>query len=313
MFQDFVSSYVALAPSSDANLISPSDALNDPVLAKSVRMIENLCKYFFSARFPAIDCVWGIEDNPTPNACVLLTGGVTEVYITSGALNLFETTRHDLVARGFFGRVVLPSLFGVGATPAIPANDLAETTQLFGLAMLFAHELGHVHDMHFTPSHPNNQQDLVLAEEISADGIAILSGLQLSDAWASDLSNRLHYDETGLRKLGAYLLILANALLDSIKVDETWEPSARASHPRGVMRLVSTCVHINDHFEDVAEGFGVEVFDLVARTLKDLEGLPGTSSYAYLARMLEHFDGDLVQRLYEELEVNRQQRAKHPS
>ena len=302
MFKGFEDSYPHLvAKLNDLPLVTPQQVHADPVLVRSVRIVDQLCAHVFANRWPQVSGLWGIEDDDVPNACVAECNGQTQVLLTRGACDLLAQLG-DFVGNGIWvAKDLHPRLFSHRATSAIASEDIGEITQLLGLAALFGHEVGHVLDRHYIPT-VKAKHDSKLAEEISADGHAIEMGFVIVAAWASDLAAQGVFDENELRRLGTALLILANAVIDEVLLGDSWDVSPDVSHPPGAQRLMGACVLVNDHFDQVEGDFGVTVFKIVISGLKAFGVYDGPVDECALQLLIDNFDPRLVAEQYAALQ-----------
>ncbi|WP_167692848.1 M48 family metalloprotease [Stenotrophomonas maltophilia] len=303
MFKRFDESHAQLVNFfPDLTFVSPEEARSDEVLSTSVAIVDQLCRSFFAYRSSQVHGVWGIENSYDENAFVSTLNGCSSIVITRGACvrlarvgNFFAT--HDWISNSERMRPFHDAI-------DVPRNRLGEAAQMLGLAALFGHEVGHVMDRHNVHSIAGQKQEAQLGEEISADGRAILHGLDIVDAWAHSLATGHESEQDAIKQAGAVLLVIANAAIDSIHLDRSWDVPANQTHPPGAQRLLATCIMLDQYFDGVAEeGFGLKVFLTALSGLKEMGIYQGPVEEEALRQLLAIYDSAAVVAQYNALQA----------
>ena len=269
MIRSFEDSYIHLsALQNDICLVTPEQARSNSIISRSTRIVDDLCKFVFAKFWPGVDGFWGIEDDDAPNAFVDRLNDKSHILLTVGACVLLSDLRSFVESHDWLDDQLRLCSINAASSAHTSRANLGETIQMLGLAALFSHEIGHVVDRHYVPSSAGLDPNSALAEEISADGHAIMAGLRIVDVWADDAANGNPSHKIRLRRLGAVLLVFANSVLDDIHLSGSWDSPDGETHPPGAQRLVSACVHVNDHFEESDSGFGITAFKSVVSGLK---------------------------------------------
>lgn len=304
MFNGFESSYGALIASCPSlTLITPAQMRIDPVLETTASIVDSLGRHVFSKRWPELQVRWGIEHADDANACVCRSDdGYTHIILTSGACSLLASIRAFVCDGRWLVHGLYPRLFDRAPSSSFSSQDAGQFTHLLGLAALFGHELGHAVDRHHIGTDQEHEGALLVAEEISADGHAILAGLAIVDAWAIDLEPKTDFSKDDLRRLGACLLILANAVLDDLEFGASWQPVPGQSHPPGIQRLMGACVHVNEYFGGLGGGFGVVVFMSVLAALGEIGYYHGPLETDALIQLIADYDHSAVESQYTRLQ-----------
>lgn len=302
MFLLFDESYpelVSIFPT--LTMVSPEVARENEVLSTSVEVVDQLCRNFFAYRWPQVHGIWGIDSSEECNAFVRTSEGRSSIVITRGACELlarvatFVTTNEWISdserMRPFYDAV------------DVPRRRLGEAAQMLGLAALFGHEVGHVLDLHNVPSVPGEQHESELGEEISADGRAIINGLEIVEAWAHSLANGSESNQHAIRRLGAVLLVIANAAIEEVHLESSWDVPPGHTHPPAAQRLVGTCIMIDHYFHDTAEaGFGLNILLTALSGLKAMGIYNGPVEVSALKQLLAVYDSAIVEAQYDALQ-----------
>ncbi|MGN6112232.1 MAG: hypothetical protein ACTHOC_04365 [Luteimonas sp.] len=266
------------------------------MLSLTASLVNSLGKDVFAVRWPELRVRWGIEHDEEPNANVCLSeDGHAHIVVTTGACRRIARIGALVSTGKWLEEVLYPRLFSAALPPRISAQKVGEITHLLGLAALIGHELGHVLDGYYIQTANSKRIDVLVAEEISADGHAILAGLAIVEAWATDLDHSGTHSKDDLLRLGACLLVLANAVIDHIEFGASWQASPDQTHPPGVQRLLGACVHVNDHFMSLQRGFGITAFITVIAALADVGIYNGPTDDEALAQLVKDYDAEVIE------------------
>jgi len=301
MFQGFEASWPHLiACKQSPDLIAPEQAYEDSMLKATVSIVDSLGKQVFAKRWPRLSVRWGIEFDDDPNAFVYRSeDGHVHVVLTSGACGLMAEVGAFVASDQWLVRYLYPLRFAQAPPRSFTTKHAGEAAQMLGLAALFGHELGHALDLHYVDAKSGRDRDAPLAEEISADGHAILAGLAIVDAWAFDLAQRGAHSETDFRRLGATLLVLANTVMDDLEFGASWNGAPDQTHPPGVQRLMAACVHLNDHFEKIDSGVGIDIFEDAIIALSAMGIYKGPVGGEAVELFFADYDPEVINRQYE--------------
>lgn len=309
MFKRFDESYAQLVNFfPDLTLVSPEEARSDEVLSRSVAIVDQLCSSFFAYRSSQVHGLWGIKNSYEEDAFVCTLNGCSSIFITRGACQLLARVgsffaTHDWISNSERMRPFHDAI-------DVPRNRLGETAQMLGLAALFGHEVGHVMDRHNVHSIAGQMHDARLGEEISADGWAIRFGLDIVDAWAHSLATGRESEQDAIKQAGAVLLVIANAAIDRIRLDESWDVPANQTHPPGAQRVLATCITLDQYFDGVAEeGFGRNVFLTALSGLKEMGIYRGSVEEEALMQLVAIYDSAKVVAQYNALQATLVQRG----
>ena len=298
MIRDVHESYIVIssAMTSDS-ILSPEEIRSNIILQRSARHADALFETAFAWRFPDITGYWGISDQNDANASICKIGGEVHIVVTRGAFERFALARRKLSDNQRLSEALIVAAFGdVHHARNLTSSYLGEALELFSIAAILGHELGHAVDRFDVQARVKNLHDLELAEESSADGHAALAGLAIIEAWAADMAGRSEICLQRLRRLGAILLVMANSLLDDILLEQDWVVSEDQTHPTGSQRLLGFCVHVNDHFREAEErGFGVVAMAIALTALGDL-GLGPRFDFGDIKSLVDNYNGEIIER-----------------
>lgn len=280
----------------------------EEAVRRSVSVLNELCHGFFQLRWPDIELCWGIEVDDHPNAGIDYCEGVWYVALTTGAIHHIDGVCRFFTSDGWVQKNLYPYFFSAGQAPALSETDLANYLRMLSLAVLFSHEIGHGLDMFYIEA--TEAHDVMTAEEISADGHAILAGLTLTDVLVRELAAPGISNEA----LGGFLavfLLLSNALLDDIVLDEDWRVDEGVTHPPGLQRLVGATLHVSEHVGSDEGHFGLLALPIVVRALYAMNGVGDVSDDEVLQSVVDAYDRDpqLISEQYERLQRTLKERT----
>lgn len=275
---------------------------------RSVGVLNELCRGFFQRRWPDMELRWGVEVDDAPNAWIDHHKGVLYVALTTGAIRHIDRACQFFTSDGWMPKNIYPYFFIAGQAPALSDSDIASYMRMLSLAVLFSHEIGHALDMFYIGA--PEAHEVMTAEEISADGHAILAGLALTDALVRELAAPGISDQALVGFLAVFLL-LSNALLDDIILDEDWRVDEDITHPPGLQRLVGATLHVSEHVGSDEGHFGVMALPIVVRALYAMNDAGNVSDDEVLQSVVDAYDRDpqLISEQYERLQRTLEERA----
>jgi len=117
-------------------------------------------------------------------------------------------------------------------------------------------------------------------------------------------------DQEKIRQAGAVLLVIANAAIDEIHLERSWDVPVNATHPPSAQRLLATCITIDQHFDGIAEeGFGHKVFLTALSGLKAMGIYHGSVEEEALKQLVDSYDSATVVAQYNALQATLVQRG----
>lgn len=297
MIRSYAHSYAHLASIlriPGVELVAPERASRDPLLRYAVSAGDGIAPLITHV-FPSVDGYWSMARDHGQVAQVLPAGGEYVVIISTRAVQRLNDLREQLGNAQWIENDLFARLFPATPIPRLDLSELYALLPVFGIAALMGHEVGHAVDG-FDVRVPGDAADTVwLAEEISADGHAMRVGLSLASAWAMDQEAQGRASKGDALRVACTLMLLSNAVFDSIDVTASWNRAQGVTHPHGTQRLAGTSVALMELLEDFAENGELAVDAMLA----------AYSALVTAGRCQPRPDQDLVEQLGERLEEHK--------